>query len=722
MLVLCCLIALSMGCSRVDERERNTKKPNPTPDIGVEDVQDLQDTPALPDTDGPIDADCLSNADCSATRAVCDPLPSQCVVCLFDEHCGDQARCRNRVCEPVLECKNSLDCVALSSHPICDSVQKTCVACELGVDCIGNADCVDNQCQPWVACTNSLDCEADEVCDNARGRCVGCTNDFDCLDGASCVDNQCKTVLSCNSDRECTPHGLLCDRNVNQCTRCTTHNDCPALYHCSEGDCMLDVCAPGQTQCSGATGRLTCNAVGNDYGAFEGCPLDQICVQVGAAASCVDEQQPDPTCATHCTNSNTCFGATAYCFEGCCAECALTADCGTGFECLMGSCEALAGCPGNSRIVISDEAGIGFGLRPIGQKSSKTVTISNCSRATALRVSAIGLNNGTDQTFSIETASLPANFPAQPIDVQAGSSMDFILSYEPISEQLDTAELIIASDDSARAVVTVPVSGRGSDTDCPLAVGRGRVDNGTSFFAQDFTVRPLQTIELNGLQSSPTVVGYEWTILSRPPGSQAILSPSGAVVAPRLFLDLAGTYRIELIVYNADGVASCESSIVTIVAVPDEEIHIQLTWTAPAVPTPAQGRGTDLDLHYLHPLGRWNVGPYDVFWQNRRANWGSASEPSIASLDLDDLYGIGPENVNHSKPQNGMEYTVGVYYFHDNGFGPADAIVRVYVHGLLKLETPARRLTSTGFFWRAATIAWPAETVTAQTEVRFGFP
>ncbi|MBA2660764.1 MAG: hypothetical protein H0U74_00590 [Bradymonadaceae bacterium] len=49
----------------------------------------------------------------------------------------------------------------------------------------------------------------------------------------------------------------------------------------------------------------------------------------------------------------------------------------------------------------------------------------------------------------------------------------------------------------------------------------------------------------------------------------------------------------------------------TIHAVSDDDIYIQLIWATPDVPEPTQGLGTDVDLHYLHPLGRWNRAPYD---------------------------------------------------------------------------------------------------------------
>ncbi len=218
------------------------------------------------------------------------------------------------------------------------------------------------------------------------------------------------------------------------------------------------------------------------------------------------------------------------------------------------------------------------------------------------------------------------------------------------------------------------------------------------------TARSLQTVKFSNGQGA----GYqfEWTIISRPEGSRSQLSNTFAA-EPELWLDLAGTYEIELDVRDTDGFASCAPSIVTIHAVPSQHIHIQLTWNAPAVPNPVAGRGTDLDLHYQHPLAQgWNDAVYDIYWRNAAQNWGSTANPSPVTLDIDDQWGNTTENINHKNPQN-LTYTVGVHFFQDNGLGDAKATVRIYLHGQLAAEFPDE-LMKHRYFWEVAAIQWPS--------------
>ena len=73
-------------------------------------------------------------------------------------------------------------------------------------------------------------------------------------------------------------------------------------------------------------------------------------------------------------------------------------------------------------------------------------------------------------------------------------------------------------------------------------------------------------------------------------------------------------------------------------------------------------------------------------------------------------------------PESGATYAVGVYYNADNGFGPSDATVRIYIRGTLALELLDRTLSSKEQFWYAATISWPSTQVFVVDQIRDGFP
>ncbi|MFB6371514.1 MAG: hypothetical protein ABEN55_00015, partial [Bradymonadaceae bacterium] len=218
---------------------------------------------------------------------------------------------------------------------------------------------------------------------------------------------------------------------------------------------------------------------------------------------------------------------------------------------------------------------------------------------------------------------------------------------------------------------------------------------------------------------------YEWSIVERPQGSTARLKPSSRVPKPELFLDRAGTYRVELTVYDEFGNASgCrgKQATVEIRACPCNDLHVQLVWETPRDSDPTDGEGTNLDLHYLHPNGEWNAAPYDIHADIRTADWGQPGDSSDdPSLDVDDTDGGGPENINHNGLEAGKSYAVGVYYRDDDGFGPSYATVRIYRDGQLKREYKNKYLEP-GQFWEVALVERPNTLIVTRDEVYDGLP
>lgn len=151
------------------------------------------------------------------------------------------------------------------------------------------------------------------------------------------------------------------------------------------------------------------------------------------------------------------------------------------------------------------------------------------------------------------------------------------------------------------------------------------------------------------------------------------------------------------------------------------DIRIVLTWTNQLYPTPQQGYGVDLDLHYRHPLGRWNASPYSVYWGSVMQDWGVSGAPSIAKLVRDDMYGIGPEEITHNNPVDGYAYSVGVYYYTDRGYGAAEATIEIFVRDTL-VYTKTRSMPATGYFWHVASIQWPSGQVYEHDAMQLGFP
>ncbi len=93
--------------------------------------------------------------------------------------------------------------------------------------------------------------------------------------------------------------------------------------------------------------------------------------------------------------------------------------------------------------------------------------------------------------------------------------------------------------------------------------------------------------------------------------------------------------------------------------------------------------------HLLHPDGSgWFDQNLDCFFANcvgSHPDWGTTAEEDDPRLDVDDVNGRGPENINVESPEeSGRPYRIGVHYFDDDGFGPSRVYLNIYCYGVLE--------------------------------------
>lgn len=285
---------------------------------------------------------------------------------------------------------------------------------------------------------------------------------------------------------------------------------------------------------------------------------------------------------------------------------------------------------------------------------------------------------------------------------------------------------VVATDgmaDSPTAAASVSVGGYG---ECPTVEATAR-NVGDASGQTDLQTGVLSNVVLDGTGSTDpdgddADLRYRWTLVSRPEGSHTELLPDTNVEQPRLFLDFAGTYEVELRVYDADGNINCgDPALVTIEADTGDGLVIQMTWDTPSDDDQTDSIGTDMDLHYLNPQGTWDEDPWDAYWRNSKPDWGVAGDPADDPVvGEDDSDGAGPEIVTHRQPADRV-YEVGVYYYSDRGMGLSRATVRIYIDGTLEFEQ-SRELTHTGIFWHVAKIDWAARSIEEVDVTRAGFP
>lgn len=380
----------------------------------------------------------------------------------------------------------------------------------------------------------------------------------------------------------------------------------------------------------------------------------------------------------------------------------------------------------------------------VNRTDSRPMSLESCGGA-PIEITRIYLAEGSDPAYALVDESLPplpALMPeyseADRLAGQPPPSRSIEVAFTPREERIHNGTLIIESNDPVHPIREIPLLGRGVTNACPQA--RAVED--------EFYVVPLDVVVLDG---SPSIdqdaadnrpVDYEWVITSRPDGS--VSQPHESFYDPAqpanggveddtstptavFFVDLAGTYTAELRVRDNLGLDSiaCENpAVVTIVAKPEEAIHVQLVWRTPGDDDETEGGGTDLDLHLLHPNAlNWFSRPYDCHYAEPVPDWGqvenSADDPS---LDIDDINGAGPENINLDNPENtdvlGAPYVVGVHYYNSRDrvtgedYGPSWATVRIFIEGELAWdftgdgEPGEMEMQAEDHFWDVAQISW----------------
>ncbi|MCA9527204.1 MAG: choice-of-anchor D domain-containing protein [Myxococcales bacterium] len=383
----------------------------------------------------------------------------------------------------------------------------------------------------------------------------------------------------------------------------------------------------------------------------------------------------------------------------------------------------------------------------VNRTDSRPLSIESCG-GEQLEITRIYMAEDSDPAFELDVESvpeLPALLPAAD-PAAAPPSRAIRVQFTPREQRIYNGKLIIESNDPVTPRREVSLLGRGVLNACPQA--RALQD--------EFYVVPLDVVTLDGSasidQDGPNnlPVEYEWVVVSRPDGSVSqpvenfFNNQSPADGGPRddtmtptslFFVDLAGTYVVELRVRDnlgLDSIACDNPAVVTIVARPEEAIHVQLVWDTPNDPDQTDAGGADLDLHLLHPNAEnWFSAPYDCHYANPVPDWGQLENPADdPSLDIDDINGAGPENVNLDLPENtdvlGAPYLVGVHYYNSSDrltgfdYGPSFATVRVFINGELSwdgrddLENGRREMEAEDHFWDVVQITWPDGNVTTR--------
>jgi hypothetical protein len=184
---------------------------------------------------------------------------------------------------------------------------------------------------------------------------------------------------------------------------------------------------------------------------------------------------------------------------------------------------------------------------------------------------------------------------------------------------------------------------------------------------ETITTTPFTEVTLRGdAVDDGEIVAWEWRLAVRPEGSAASPPEPADEQVSTFVPDLAGTYVVSLSVVDDDGMeGECDT---TILAIPGEGLRVELYWNPPdrscdTHPGP-DCDSTDVDLHLLHPDAptwfserREGGGGGDCYYANcvGGVSWDAAGPLDDPRLDLDDVDGHGPENINVDEPIRGSQ-------------------------------------------------------------------
>ena len=277
-----------------------------------------------------------------------------------------------------------------------------------------------------------------------------------------------------------------------------------------------------------------------------------------------------------------------------------------------------------------------------------------------------------------------------PSTIAPGESATVVVSYAPTAATGDNGTLTIHSDDPDEPDAEVLMLGNGGgDYDYPVAI-----INGPS------STEPRQTVNLDAFQSydpdGDPIAAYEWSLVPPEGSDKELISESGGTEA-YINTDIAGTYRVQLRVQSLEGVWSAPDTL-DIEAIPTELLHVEMFWST---------GGADMDLHVAQDGGDFFSVPDDCSYCNDVPDWGAAGDATDnPTLDIDDRYGYGPENINVDAPAVN-DYLIRSHYFIDNGDGDSVVTVKVYLYGVE--EATFSKVMSYNKVWDVASVHWSGD-------------
>ena len=197
-----------------------------------------------------------------------------------------------------------------------------------------------------------------------------------------------------------------------------------------------------------------------------------------------------------------------------------------------------------------------------------------------------------------------------PITLSPGETTTVDVSFEPDTTGTFSEVFTVDCDEPASdPTATINGSATGSAPVADCYVDPAALEPNTG---QEATWYGIDSYDPTGA----AITDYDWSLISKPAGSQVSMPSGNSANVGRFSPDLAGDYVGQLIVTNEFGIESAPCQT-TLVGVPGQDLWIQMSWTE---------SGDDMDLHMTYNNGNYNSSN-DCYFSNCKSlsnplDWG----------------------------------------------------------------------------------------------------
>jgi hypothetical protein len=417
-----------------------------------------------------------------------------------------------------------------------------------------------------------------------------------------------------------------------------------------------------------------------------------------AGPECEDDDACGP--ARVCQNNR--------CIEG--TRCETPDACSDGFLCVGGLClpdplstGGLAASPDTLLFTFSEVD---------GSDVLRDVTISNQGDA-AVEITGIRIE-GSATFFLADPAPMP------PVRLVPGQETGIVVAFRADDQRIEEAVLRFTSDAGAPLEVRLVSQFKplGSDDPC-LQIVPNRIQFGGVLRGQEGreTFRLISCgaapLTINAIRrgAGPFGVGQlpDTFQLGNPPAFPMVLMPGGSQDIEVVYRPLRAGLESGHWVVDSTDPANPQQRVDVVAraqppAIADIGLHIRMNWDTDL---------NDVDLHLLGPNGQMWDCDTDCFFGNPAPDFGVIGDfIDDPFLDVDDVDGFGPENINIEQPQPGT-YTVLVHYYADHEYsGPGPNVtVEVLNFGMPIASFGPERVRNVDDVWSVATLEWPGPVI-----------